>query len=85
ELAQNADLLIHEATFDESRSENAEESGHTTIPQAAEVARQAGAKKLLLTHISARYDKTDDAELLTQATKVFPNTLLGQDLMRIEV
>lgn len=84
-LARNADLLIHEATFDESRKERADTTRHSTFAQAAEVAAEAGAQKLLLTHISARYEKTEEAELLAQATKIFPNTILGHDLMRFQI
>jgi len=84
-LARNADLLIHEATFDDSRKERADETCHSTGAQAAQIAKEAKAKKLLLTHISARYEKNDAEEFLAQATRIFPNTILGQDLMRIEV
>jgi len=85
ELARNADLLIHEATFDDSRKERADETRHSTGAQAAQIAKEAKAKKLLLTHISARYEKNDAEEFLAQATKIFPNTILGQDLMRVYV
>ncbi len=85
ELARNADLLIHEATFDDSRKERADETYHSTGSQAAQIAKESEAKKLLLNHISARYEKNDEEEFLTQATKIFPNTILGQDLMRVQV
>ena len=85
ELARNADLLIHEATFDDSRKERAHETHHSTAMQAAQVAKDARARKLLLTHISARYEKTGEEEFLAQATKVFAETILGHDLMRLEV
>lgn len=55
EAASHADLLIHEAMFDETQSERAVETGHSTALEAAEVARQASAKRLALTNISARY------------------------------
>ncbi len=85
ELAREADLLIHDGTFDNSRADWANKTGHSTVSQAAEIAREAGAKKLLLTHISARYDDEDEERLLSQASSVFPNSIVGQDLMRIEV
>jgi ribonuclease Z len=85
ELARGADLLIHEGTFDESQTEWAETTGHSTVVQAATIAREAGVKKLILTHISARYKEADEQLLLTQAQKIFPNTMIGRDLMRIEV
>lgn len=82
-LAEKSDLLIHEGTFDQSREQRAEETSHSTVVQAAEIAKQAGAKKLILTHISARYEEADDAMLLEQAQKVFAKTLIGQDLLRV--
>lgn len=85
ELARDADLLVHEGTFDEAQTEWANTTGHSTVEQAATIALEAGAKKLVLTHISARYKENDEQRLLTQAKKVFPNTVLGRDLMRIEV
>jgi ribonuclease Z len=82
-LAEHADLLIHEATFDDELMERAGEDGHSTPSQAAETAKEAGAKRLVLTHISARY--SDASLLLVQARKVFSNTDLGEDFMKIEV
>lgn len=85
ELAKGADLLVHEGTFEESQTEWAETTGHSTVMQAATIAQEAGVKKLILTHISARYKEADEQLLLTQAQKIFPNTMIGRDLMRIEV
>ena len=75
EFAANADLVIHESTFDDSLSDKATLDGHSTPSQAAEEAKAAGAKQLVLTHISARYP--DASLLLEQAKKVFANTLVG--------
>jgi ribonuclease Z len=82
-LAENADLLIHEATFDDELKERAAEDGHSTPGVAAETAKKAGVKKLVLTHISARYK--DANLLLEQARKVFVNTDVAQDFMRLEL
>lgn len=82
-LAEDADVLIHEATFDDSMAERAGEDGHSTAGQAAELAKRAGAHKLLLTHISSRYP--DPSILLDQAMDVFPDTLIAEDLMELEV
>lgn len=82
-LAENADLLIHEATFDDELMERAREDGHSTPSMAAETAKEAGAKWLVLTHISARYK--DAGLLLEQARKVFSNTDVAQDFLRLEL
>lgn len=82
-FAVNADLIIHDATLDDELAERAEEDGHSTPKQAAKNAKKANAKRLVLTHISARYD--DTSKLLQQAQKVFRNTMLAEDFMRIEV
>jgi len=83
EFAADADLVIHEATFDDALSEKAELDGHSTPSQAGLQAKKAKAKKLVLTHISARY--VDTELLLTQAQKVFKNTLVAEDFMTLEL
>jgi ribonuclease Z len=82
-LAAGADLVIHDATFDDMLSEKAEVDGHSTPSQAAQQAKKAKAKKLVLTHISARY--ADTGLLLEQAQKVFRNTLVAEDFMELEL
>jgi ribonuclease Z len=83
-LSQGADLLIHEATLDDDYAERASKEGHSTSSQAAMVAKKAGVKKLILTHISARY--IDDVSIMVeQARKIFPETYIAEDLMSIEV
>ncbi|QCC50739.1 ribonuclease Z [Halapricum salinum] len=70
EAATDADLLIHEATFAEDRRDRAGQTGHTTAKQAAELANRAGAKQLVLTHISTRYAGNSD-QLEREAREVF--------------
>ena len=82
-LAAHADLLMHEATFTDEHAERAAEVGHSTARQAAEVARDAGAGRLLLTHFSARY--TDAAPLVAEAREVFENADAAEELERYEV
>jgi ribonuclease Z len=82
-LAANADVLIHDATFDEELTERAEEDGHSTPSQAARNAKKAKVKRLILTHISARYE--DTSGLLKQAQKIFRNTQVAEDFMQIEM
>jgi ribonuclease Z len=83
ELARDADLLIHEGTFDHSRADDAWKKGHSTVVQAAEIAGAASVKRLLLTHVSPRYE--DAAVLQQQAQGVFPNVLVAEDLMDVDV
>ncbi|PIT84002.1 ribonuclease [Candidatus Micrarchaeota archaeon CG10_big_fil_rev_8_21_14_0_10_45_29] len=80
--AKNADLLIHDCTFDDSRADLAKEKFHTTASQAAKIAKIAKAKSLLLTHIGGKYSK-DASILLEQAKKIFPNSQIAQDGMKI--
>ncbi|HUK85006.1 MAG TPA: ribonuclease Z [Candidatus Acidoferrum sp.] len=82
-FAENADLVIHESTFDDSLVEKAKLDGHSTPSQAAEEAKAAGAKQLVLIHISARYP--DATLLLDQAKKVFNNTVIAEDFMELEL
>jgi ribonuclease Z len=76
-------LLIHESTFTSERAQDAREKGHATAAEAARVAVQAGARRLALTNISARY--TDPAVLLADAQPIFANTVVAEDLMTLEV
>lgn len=80
-LAANADLLVHEGTFAEELKDKARLEGHSTIVEAAEIARMANVARLAITHISARYK--DPKPLLEQARRVFKNTVIAEDLMEI--
>ncbi|MEM3697024.1 MAG: ribonuclease Z [Candidatus Bathyarchaeia archaeon] len=82
-FAFGADLLIHDATLDDEMVERAEEDGHSTPEQAARNAKKAKVKQLILTHVSARYE--DASILLEQAKKIFKNTSVAEDFMRIEI
>lgn len=79
-LAQDADLLFHEATFAEDEHERAVATGHSTGREAALIAREAGARHLLLGHFSARY--IDPAAIVAEARENFKNTHAAQELKR---
>jgi ribonuclease Z len=82
--ARGADLLIHEATFGGDELERAQETGHSTAAEAARVALEAGARRLVLTHISSRYNR-DASELLAEAKSVFPDTIIARDGLTIDI
>jgi ribonuclease Z len=69
EAADDADLLVHDATFAADHADRAEPTGHSTAREAAEIARRAGAKRLALTHLSSRYPVADP--LAEQAREIF--------------
>jgi ribonuclease Z len=78
ELASGVDLLVCESTFLSGDEELASTYGHLTARQAAEVAREAGARQLLLTHFSQRYP--DESEFAKEAAEIFPNVTAARDL-----
>ena len=82
--ARGADLLVHEATFSDTEIERARETGHSTAREAAEIAREAGVRRLILTHISPRYS-VDAGELLMEARAIFENTAIARDGWTVEV
>ncbi|MGB0652839.1 MAG: ribonuclease Z [Thermoplasmatota archaeon] len=81
--AAGADLFICEATFTQDLVERAREVKHMTAAEAAAIATHAGAKRLMLTHISPRYQ--DATPVLEEAQAVFPTAELAEDLLTTEV
>lgn len=79
-IIEGVDLLYHEATFAYSESLRAKQTGHSTATQAAEIAKMANVKKLMIGHFSARY--TDNTVLLDEAKIIFPNTILANEGLR---
>ncbi|GAH99281.1 unnamed protein product [marine sediment metagenome] len=86
-LAKDADLLIHEATFSQQEEDIAKRNYHSTTIIAAQVAKKAQVKQLILTHISPRYGTDNnrlvitERDLLAEAQNIFPQTLLAEDFM----
>jgi ribonuclease Z len=80
DIAQNANLFLCESTYLDEHKELAKLHHHLTARQAATIAKQAGARELILTHFSARYQNLKAFE--QEARSVFPNTHVADDLMR---
>ncbi len=82
--SEGADVLIHESTYMESESELARDHFHSTAAQAAGIAKSAGVRYLMLTHVSSRYDDCRD-DVLSEAKNVFENSYLVDDFDRYDV
>ena len=82
-FAENADILIHDATFSREDEENTKDAAHATASQAAEAAKKANVKLLYLTHISQRY--TQPEKLQQEAREIFPESHVAEDLMRVKI
>lgn len=88
ELSQDADVLIHEATFAHQDAQMAFEKMHSTTTMAAQVALAAQVKKLIMTHFSPRYapgNPIQMKDLLCEARAIFPETILAYDFFRYEI
>lgn len=83
ELAKDSTLLIHESTYIKEDSDKAEENFHSTSADAASIAKKSNSERLILTHISTRYQNTD--QLLKEALEIFENTEIAKDLKKIEL
>ncbi|WP_219837522.1 ribonuclease Z [Paenibacillus sp. R14(2021)] len=84
-LARGADLLVHEATFAGGMEEKADAYGHSTILQAAETARDGGAKRLVVTHFSSRFDDEAVADMVESAKSIFPSIDPAADFAEFNV
>lgn len=83
-LAKDSDVLVIESTYEEELHELAKQHQHMTSKQAAELAKKSKVKKLILTHLSERYDK-EPAKILNEAQRIFKNTILAKDFDVISI
>ncbi len=81
-IAKDSDLLITECVYLNSEKENAIENKHLTAEQAGEIAKKSKSKKLILTHISQRYELIPKA-ILSEVKKKFSNTIIAEDLLKV--
>ncbi|MDG3325521.1 ribonuclease Z [Streptococcus suis] len=84
-LAVNADVLVHEATYRKGDEKIARKHGHSTNMEAAQVAKDAGVKQLLLNHISPRFLSKDISQLRKDASTIFEQVHIVKDLEEIEL
>ena len=82
-VADNADLLISEATYSSKLVGKSEEYGHMTAKQAAQIANKSNVKQLVLIHFSARYKNTQELE--EDARDIFNNVICANDFMKLEL
>ena len=83
EMISGVTTLYHESTYDSSHEDRATLYHHSTAAQAARVARDAHAQKLLLGHFSARYEREE--VLLNEAKAIFPNSYLTNENLSFDV
>ena len=85
QLADKCTALIHETTFGPDAIDLARDRKHSTMEDAARVAKEAGAEKLIATHFSSRYDGRQIVQIADEAREVFENITTGKDLLEIEL
>ncbi|HEM3614716.1 TPA: ribonuclease Z [Streptococcus suis] len=84
-LAVNADVLVHESTYGKGDEKIARRHGHSTNMEAAQVAKDAAVKQLLLNHISPRFLSKDVSQLRNDASTIFEQVRVVKDLEEVEV
>lgn len=84
-LGVNADILVHESTYGKGDETMARKHGHSTNMEAAQVAKDAAAKRLLLNHISPRFLSKDVSQLRRDAAQIFEAVHVVKDLEEVEV
>lgn len=84
-FVEHSDILVHEATFGHEKQDLANKYFHSTTTEVATLAKDSGVNKLILTHISSRYQKEDYQQLLDEAKAIFPNTVLAKDFYQLSI
>lgn len=84
-FARDSDVLIYESTFGPEDQQLAYDYFHSTALQGAELAKKANVKKLILTHISSRYQDPDIESILAKTKDIFPNTVIAYDFMQVGI
>lgn len=85
ELARGADLMVHETTLEDAMAEKANARGHSTSRQAARLAKEAGVGRLVVTHVSSRYNAEGCQQLLNECREEFPDTDMAEDFSIISL
>ena len=88
DLAKEADVLVHEATFSHHDAELAYQRMHSTSTMAAQVALEAKVQQLIMTHFSPRYapgNALEPSDLLKEAKTIFPNTIMAKDFLTYDI
>ena len=83
-LSENADIVVHEATFDHKTEHLAASYGHSTNVEAARIASESNAKNLILNHISSRFLPHDIENLLNEAKEIFPKSFIANDFSQYD-
>lgn len=83
-LSENADIVVHEATFDHKTEHLASSYGHSTNVEAARIAMESNAKSLILNHISSRFLPHDVENILNEAKKIFPYSFVANDFSHFQ-
>ena len=85
QLAREVDVMVHEATLETAMEEKANSRGHSSTRQAAALAREANVGRLIVTHVSSRYDAHGCEKLLAECRDVFPACELANDFTKVSV
>jgi ribonuclease Z len=85
ELAENCTALIHESTFGQDGVDLAHDRKHSTMDDAARVAKEANVEHLIATHFSSRYDNRQVLKIGDDARSIFGNMTIGRDLLEVEI